>query len=172
MKEYYNIQNVKPINIPNELMKPEYLKRNVWDFYPYQDDKTVFVKSKNKIKGYSNIIRYTEIPTGEFLVSDLIDIDSEWRSFVYNGELVGLQNYAGDFTIFPDVELIENMIKDYKDCPPAYTLDVGINQKDGTFVIEAHAFWSCGLYGFSNNSILPMMFIKAFNWQIAESKNN
>lgn len=27
LKKYYNIDNIKPLNIPEELMKPEYLKR-------------------------------------------------------------------------------------------------------------------------------------------------
>jgi len=76
--------------------------------------------------------------------------------------LVGLQNYTGDFTMFPNVNKINEMIQTYKSSPVAYTLDIGINDKD-TFVIEVHDFFSCGLYGFSNHKILPFMFSKWFN---------
>ena len=96
--------------------------------------------------------------------SQVILIDSEWRAFVYKGKLVGLQNYCGEFTLFPDVEKIKEMIKAYKSAPIAYTLDVGINA-NGTFVIEVHDFFSCGLYGFSDSS-LPFMFSQWFHQYI------
>jgi hypothetical protein len=38
---------------------------------------------------------------------------------------------------------------------------VGINNT-GTFVIECHDFFSCGLYGFAENRFLPYMFANAF----------
>ena len=47
------------------------------------------------------------------------------------------------------------------DAPIAYTLDVGINDK-GTFVIEVHDFFSCGLYGFADVGILPSMLNRWF----------
>jgi len=58
--------------------------------------------------------------------------------------------------------LIKQMIQDYKSAPKAYTLDVGINEK-GTFIIECHTFFSCGLYGFTDYKLLPLMFISAWN---------
>lgn len=47
-----------------------------------------------------------------------------------------------------------------------YFLDVG---NSGTFVIECHDFFSCGLYGFADYSKLPHMFYKTFKEII---KNN
>lgn len=75
---------------------------------------------------------------------------------------MGLQNYSGEFTKFPSVNKINAMIKHYKSAPIAYTLDVGVND-NGTFVIEVHDFFSCGLYGFSNYAILPNMYYRWFN---------
>ena len=67
--------------------------------------------------------------------------------------------YSGELNYFPDIKEIENMIKDYgKEAPPAYTIDVGVND-DGTFLIEIHDFFSCGLYGFADYKNLPLMFI-------------
>ena len=122
----------------------------------------MFIKDNTKIKGIAEIfIPNRGYPTGEYLISELIDIESEWRSFIFNKKLIGLQNYSGDFTMFPNVELINEMIKDYSN-NGAYTLDVGINDK-GTFVIECHDFFSCGLYGFSDYKMLPLMFINTWN---------
>jgi hypothetical protein len=78
-----------------------------------------------------------------------------------------LQNYSGDFTMFPDVELVLSMIKDF-DYQHPYTLDVGINDK-GTFVVECHDMFSTGLYGFSGYKLLPIMFIQAWNKLIKRS---
>lgn len=166
---YQGIQEIKPINIPEELRDEKFTKRVIW----YEDSKEhldfslgkLFVKSEEVLKGFTGIVGSSNldtIPEGKLLVSELIDIDSEWRAFVFRGELVGLQNYLGDFTLFPDVVFIRDCIKTYTNCPPAYTLDVGVNMKKGTFVLEVHNFYSCGLYGFADHKILPQMFYSSF----------
>jgi len=167
LNKYYNINNIKPINIPQQLMKPEYLKR--WIIERATDtniintgETPIFVKDNTKIKGWTNIVEHNRgYPPGEYLISEYVEIDSEWRVFVFNNRLVGLQNYSGDFTMFPDVGLIKKMIIDFN-YSSAYTLDIGINDK-GTFVIELHDFFSCGLYGFSDYKVLPLMFINTWN---------
>ena len=142
-----------------------------------------FVKSMDKIKGLSKEVKNPNIlsvPPGNerYQISEYISIDSEWRAFVYRGKLEGLQHYAGEFTMFPDVQTIKKMIEAYKDSPIAYTLDIGVKpivEVDSsifneTFVIEVHDFFSCGLYGFSDVSILPRMFYMWFNEYINKNK--
>jgi len=168
LRKHYGTHNVKPVNIPRELMKSDYLKR--WVKYTLNEvpvvndgEGVIFVKSATQIKGYTDFIEPSHsYPAGEYIVSEYIPIDSEWRAFVCNGELVGLNSYSGDFTLFPDVNLIKAMISDYKSAPGAYTLDVGVNVK-GTFIIECHDFFSCGLYGFSDYTVLPKMFVMGWN---------
>lgn len=167
-KQYYNIDDIKPINIPQELMNRKYTKRwidiikidsNNTIIIKYSRNSPMFIKDNTKIKGIAEIFNPVRIyPQKEYLMSDVIDINSEWRAFVFNKKLVGLQNYSGDFTMFPDINLINEMIEEYKSSPRAYTLDVGIN-KDETFLIEVHQFFSCGLYGFNDYRVLPQMFI-------------
>jgi hypothetical protein len=162
---YYDIDHINPINIPTALMKNEYLKRNVSIKLKgsYKFDAEKFVKSDTIIKGFTDFTRTLTVPDDEkFLVSDVIEIDSEWRSFVFRKELVGMQNYSGDFTFMPDIDLIKKMILDYEDSPPAYTIDVGMNNNDGTFLIEVHNCYSVGTYGFSDNRYLPQMFTASF----------
>lgn len=167
LKQYHNIPEPKPINIPKELFKRLYLQRDCY----YAETKNIiinkptFVKSEEKIKIYTEIVNNKkEIPDGFYFISEPIKIDSEWRAFVFNRKLVGLQNYSGDFTIMPNIFIIQSMIDDYNDCSPAYTLDIGINNNDGTFLIEVHNFYSCGLYGFADYRILPDMFEQSFKW--------
>ncbi len=156
----------EPINIPEELMTDKFLKR--YCYYGSKDDINInhpwFIKSTTKHKSFTDIINcmsYDKVPDDDYLISEVVDIESEWRIFVFNGQLVGLNNYVGDFTKFPNVKLIKEMINTYKTSPKAYTIDVGINN-NGTFIIEVHPFVSCGLYGFSNYRILPQMFISGF----------
>lgn len=139
-----------------------------------------FVKSNDKIKGYSGIIHTGDIiPEGNYQTSEYIEIESEYRCFVFKGELVGIQYYSGDFTIFPNVDTIKEMILAYKSAPVAYTLDVAVVSlpptvqfltNEETLVIEVHDFFSCGLYGFANHKILPFMFSQWFYEFIKNTK--
>ena len=133
-----------------------------------------FVKSATKIKGFAEILKIDDnfswgIPPDYYQMSEFIDIDSEWRAFVYQRQLVGLQNYSGNFRKFPDVHAILQMITSYKSAPVAYTLDVGVNDYD-TFIIEVHDFFSCGLYGFAEHKIYPYMLYRWFHEYL--TKNN
>lgn len=145
-----------PKNIPDQLNQNKFTKRMVNIKTADEIDQEYFVKSIDTIKGYSD---FTDSPpAGQYQVSEIIEIDSEYRGFVHKNELVGLCNYAGEFDIFPDVDHMRKMIESYKsEAPPAYTLDVGVGPR-GTFIIEVHDFFACGLYGFTDPSHLPYMF--------------
>lgn len=160
LKEFYNFVP-KPINIPPELMDKKWTGRNVINGCETDIKGEKFVKSNEKIKSFTEIC--SEAPKGQYQISDIIEIESEWRAFIYNKKLVGLSNYSGDFTIFPDVKKINEMIDNYTSQPPAFTLDVAITPNNETVIIEIHDFFSCGLYGFAEHKILPFMFTRTFN---------
>lgn len=157
----------KPVNVPEELFP--YTNRAIFngdqDAIEIHKDLKLFIKSNDRIKKKPEIYlpeNYPwSLPMGRYQYSEFIQIDSEWRAFVFKGELVGLQNYSGDFTMFPNPHAIKRMIYAYKDAPVAYTLDIGVQVNNGneytTFVIEVHDFFSCGLYGFADHKILPQM---------------
>jgi len=159
-KYFYN-HTPLPINVPNELLNYGYRKIFNGDENSLpKSDSDFFVKSNDKIKSFTEIVNSEHsLIKGNYQISELIEIDSEWRCFVYKGELVGLQNYSGDFKMFPNLEEINYMIKAYTESPIAYTLDVGVHD-ERTFVIEVHDFFSCGLYGFSDHKRLPFMHIR------------
>jgi hypothetical protein len=179
-KEYYNINNIKPINIPKELTSYDNLKRTIISYDTIKNDiefysREFFIKQIDKFKGVTGIMKLTDIKLdeliqGEFLLSDIIDIKSEWRGFVYRGELLDIKNYSGNFALFPDIQKVKNIIKEYKNSPKSYTIDVGITDKKDTVLIEIHQFFSCGLYGFCDYRYLPQMFIGTHNEIISKGK--
>lgn len=164
----------KPINVPEELFHPRYCRRPIINGNHIDIENLVhgkwFVKSATQFKRFAEVLEIDDnhswnlsaIPAGHYQMSEYIDIKSEWRTFVYQDKLVGLQNYSGDFDLFPNVSIINEMIKIYKSAPIAYTLDIGVNDHN-TFVIEVHDFFSCGLYGFADHNILPFMFNRWFH---------
>lgn len=148
-----------PINVPTCLFK--YANRDIFNGTEKDIKQLSFVKSNDKIKGFVDIAK--EAPQGNYQISSIIsDIVSEYRVFVYKGKIVGLKHYCGDFSVFPNINIINNIVKDYINQPIAYTLDVGIDNLGITFIIEINQFFSCGLYGFDDYKILPYMYKSAF----------
>jgi len=89
----------------------------------------------------------------EVYVCAKVDFVSEYRCFVHEGQLKGIQYYQGDFKVLPNVETIEAMIGDYESANCAYTLDVGVIN-DGlpfgslsTVLVEVNDMWAIGSYG-------------------------
>lgn len=175
---------IKPLNVPPELFEYSYTGRDMQlvdvankkrlllvgrDYDMLKYNPMVFAKSADKIKEFAEIVSPSDLPpSGTYLLSEVVDIDAEWRVFVYKGKLLDIRNYSGTIGVFPDMTQVEEMVGAYKNAPPAYTLDVAVLKNGMTVIIECHNFFSCGLYGFADHKNLPMMFIKAFQWQISE----
>lgn len=107
------------------------------------------------------------------------EIESEWRVYVKDHKMIDSRNYSGDFTINPDYDYVENVIKnnsiittnytgdysikpDYNyiqnikknsrtTFPMAYTIDVGIFESGKNEVIEYNDMWAIGNYGIPND---------------------
>lgn len=184
-------KEIKPINVPEELIEYEYSKRTIenaefdnnsesrFEWYKWMRDyallDVIFIKSNDIIKNSVNdfykindILDKQLIPNGNYQISECINIVSEYRCFIYNDELKGIQYYSGDFTKFPDINKIYDMLDVYNfNCsgvaPQAYTLDVAVTDNNDTVVIEVHEFFSCGLYGFNDYQVLPYMFKRVFD---------
>lgn len=176
IREFYN-KKIKPVNIPIELIDYKYTNRNC--FYlknskSFDLQKNYFVKSSFKIKHSSNgiynnskylINNFSDIDYPLFVSEYKFDFESEYRCFIFNDKLVGIQNYLGDFKKFPNIDFIESCINIYsKYNKPAYTLDIGI-YNDKTYIIEIHDFFSCGLYGFTSE-LIPYMLYRTFKYLV------
>lgn len=164
----------KPKNVPNELLLDEFCGRDVYNInvngkINLKVDK--FVKSNDIIKHPNNGIMSEILNDGNYQVSELVDIVSEYRCFIKNNKLVGIKHYCGDFTIFPNIESVMKMIDTYmENAPCSYTLDIGILKSNKTIVIEIHDFFSCGLYGFNDYNILPFMYTQWWFQNVIQKK--
>lgn len=169
--QYFYGLTPKPRNVPECLFDfaGRYIKNCDSSFNVKNLDVSgeYFIKSNDKIKEYDPYVidthkKYNVLPNGNFQISEKVTFQSEWRAFVYENKLVGLQNYIGNFTHFPNVKRINQIIKKFTDngAPIAYTLDVG--DTFDTMIVEIHDFFGCGLYGFADYRILPNMFYRWF----------
>lgn len=102
--------------------------------------------------------------------------ESEYRVFVLDGNIVDIQNYAGDLWTLPDKYTVEKMIYQFEhtngeSVPPAYTLDVGV-YLNKTYIVELHDFYSCGTYNFNDHYRFPMMLWVWWNWYRRRNNEN
>jgi len=137
--------------------------------YPY------FIKPKGKVKLFTGSVvesekshkfmseYYKEVsPYLDVYISPVLKFESEYRCFVYKGELQGIQYYAGNIRLFPDIKRIDAMIKKYNSSNVSYTLDVGLvclNQWQNfyeTYLIEVNDMWAIGSYGFDSQKYVRM----------------
>lgn len=186
--EYNNIPIPPPINIPKELFRRVEIEE--LDPEIINTDKRIsllnskFIKSTTKIKHPENGISLG-IPIGEWQVTNIVDIDIEIRCFIFNGILMDIKPYSGKWWT-TDYNSLEHYIKQciytYKSAPPAYTLDIGIKKylenddygqsfhRDKYYILEAHNFYSCGLYGFSMPHHFPQMLSQWYYWWLRKNK--
>jgi len=133
--------------------------------YPY------FIKPSKEVKLFTgdvitndsqmNIFRdyYNVTDDTDVYVSEIVDFVSEYRCFVHNGELKGIQYYSGDFTVFPQIEVINTIKRVYEEGLStklsAYTIDVGVLSTCETVLVELNDMWAIGAYGFD-----PEMYVR------------
>ena len=167
-----NIEIPLSINIPIELMK--YAKRNIrymtMGEFKQDSQMPVFVKPNRFAKEFvAGVIKNPDSKKYFFndvdddtpvLVSDVIDIVSEYRCYVLKGDLKGIKWYIGDMRVFPDVKVIDAAIADYKSAPSAYVIDFGITKEGETVLIEANDSWAVGNYGLNDTTYANMLLTR------------
>lgn len=187
LKKFYpdSESMLEPLNVPESLF--QFANRVIVNvrcdddmkvFDEHRTDKdfpTLYRKSLTKIKDPANGIFNPDFSSGVgFQVSTPIDIQSEWRVFVFHDTVQHVSNYCGDPLLFPDSFEIRKMVSAYRtDQPVAYTLDVAVGGDPlfpTTSLIEVHRFFSCGLYGFSDHQRIPKMLSQ--NWYQMKTKQH
>jgi hypothetical protein len=103
----------------------------------------------------------------DILVSDVIDLVSEYRIFVLRGEPIGCRHYKADFRVFPELSVADQCIALYKDAPISYVLDVGVTKDKKTVPIEVNDGFSLGAYGLAPR--LYARFLEARWWQMTKA---
>lgn len=177
-------KKIKPLNVPEHVLDPKYSGRKIINRTINKDTRQsvfdelntfkspLYIKSNDVIKDSMNGSYYTNhildeliLPDGNYQISEHQSISSEYRCFVYKGKLAGIQYYSGDFTQFPNVNSINEIVSklnNKENEQSGYTFDVYVTSNGETYLMEVHEFFSCGLYGFNDYGILPFMFYRTF----------
>ncbi len=160
--EKLEIEIPKPLNIPDSLNSDFYLYRKIEiktleEFYKdWNGECKIFIKPYDKVKLFAGGVIsnasskefFKEYPSDtKVMVSEYIDMSSEYRCFVNRGKLVGIKHYNSDFTLFPDMNFISDAILNYSKAPISYSLDFAVSNNGKTILIEANDGWSLGCYG-------------------------
>lgn len=105
-------------------------------------------------KSFDDLINF--IPSTyvhDFYYSSIKDYKSEWRVYVNNGKILKACHYLGDPLLFPNSEIINNIVR-YAETiltNHSYTVDVGVCQEVGgtqhTDLIELNDGYAIGNYG-------------------------
>lgn len=174
LKEKFNIHNMNPIEVPDELRKERYLKRKYSIIKKEDLPKSgyYFTKYVSKLKEFTHIgqietLQYTDINKESFLkdgfyqVSEVVDILAEYRVFVQNDEVKYIAWYDGKPVVQLDMNLLLEMIGVYSlsnSRPNSYTMDIAVIKDRGTAILEVHPWVSVGLYGYMFGSYLPYAY--------------
>ena len=139
-------------------LKPDWLKRNIEIIElknVRQLDFPVFIKPvKPKIfksSIYDSLDQFKEniegIEDNELvIVSDVINVEKEVRSFILDNVIQDLAYYEGQGDIQEPKDFIEEFLKDSTiKFPRTYVLDIGFNEELGWFIIEFNSSWGAGL---------------------------
>ncbi len=147
------------LTLPLDLDKNKFLKRDVKQFWRYEDvlEQTdikfpYFLKPIKVKTFYPSIIKHSGDLTSyekceEFLISQLIDIVSEYRCYIIDKKIVGCYNYLGSIYEYPNLKLVDQMISEFENAPIGYSIDVALLENGETCLIECNDGWSLGNYG-------------------------
>ncbi len=169
LKKYKGVDKMPPIEVPEVLREEKYLGRS-YDIVSFEDLELKgykFIKDIDKLKQFSfigNLGTLDKEDTGLFvsknyLISNVVEIISEYRVFVSDMSIKAIQFYDGDCTVFPDVNLLKEMITKYylvQNRPKSYTMDVAVLKNGRTIILEVHPVTSVGTYGYIDSDLLDM----------------
>jgi len=160
--KYFQALGLPPkraLNIPTCLAKYAQRKIEYMTMKEFKEDTRlpIFVKPNGRAKEFVAGVITEPSSRGFFfndiaddcpvLVSEVIDLISEYRGYVCNGNLLGIKHYRGDFRKFVDCSVIDSAIADYEDAPAGYSIDFGLTRDGRTVLIECNDGWSLGNYG-------------------------
>lgn len=166
------------LEVPVELRKPEFLGRKYYigalqgKAHIINSKKRYFVKTLDPVHSQSAIVQGAYISESDvfgksdIVLSGTLDIISEWRVFVFQGNIVNIACYKTNKQVaLPDLDSVQKMIEAMPYAPPAYVIDVAVTAS-GTFVLEVYNFLGVELYSTVWNDTLLSMFIKGYEWEI------
>lgn len=84
----------------------------------------------------------------DVFVSSYVKFDAEYRAYVYKGKIVDVFRYWGDnWKINVNADIVDKMVSVLNNMPIFYSMDVGIDNKGRTLLIEINDGYALGNYG-------------------------
>ena len=172
----------KPLTYNPQIYLPEYCKRHIIEMTLGEARKAIsaerkfFIKPAEDTKLFSGYVARSEVDfislqqlpaDTKVMISNIIDIKSEYRCFVNRKQLVGICHYDGDFTVFPQIDVVLRAIRSFKDQPISYTLDFAILNDGRMELIEVNDGYSLGYCG-----IHPSIYCQLLEDRWVEITNN
>lgn len=180
---------MKPIEVPEFLREEKFLHRS-YEVLDYKDLPKIgryFVKDVSVLKAWQPQEFFMsmfddmigDVVDGwkehKYSVQSKVDLVAEYRIFICKDSVEAVQYYDGtDKLSFPDKNTVLSMINQityHRDVlkellPQSYTLDIGVDSKGNTLLIEMHNFVSCGTYGFKDE-VLATMYRDGIEFEIS-----
>jgi len=154
-----------PENIDIPLSLSSYCKRKYWKTTLGEirnlKNIPVFIKPLNIQKAFTghivsnfkDLLKTAKFDDDfELFAQEPINIESEWRFYIKNNEIIGGSCYNGDIFLYPNQFVVKDMVNGYVNPPITYGLDVGVRVKENsiysieTFLIEVNNGFALGNY--------------------------
>lgn len=152
------------LDLPKSLQK--YTHRKVWKTtlgVIRKTRKPVFIKPADVQKGFMGHVFHPRpfhdyltdsLPSNyKVLASEVVDFETEWRVYVLKGDILGVRSYEGGYlgNTPPSKTFLQGMIREFKEAPAAYALDVGKIKNPGKkpviALVEVNEGFALGNYG-------------------------
>jgi hypothetical protein len=109
---------------------------------------------------FNSLAQFNEQTNGldtneQLIISEIVDIEAEARSYIMNGEIADIAIYEGN----TDIIMAEQFLIDFLQAnanrlPPALVIDLAFNKALGWFVLEFNACWGAGLNGCNSEKVI------------------
>ena len=166
LKKYWNVNKMNPIEVPKVLREFKYLGRE----YKIVDKKDIVLEGNYFLKDIEHLKEFTycgdlsrlkkeDLTSDRYVLSEIVDIVSEYRVFVSDLKIKAVQYYDGNCLIFPDSKIIQEMVLRYgfvKERPKSYTMDIAVLKNGKTVILEVHPVAAVGTYGYDAFELLYM----------------
>lgn len=174
LQRAYGISGIRPLNVPDKLKGRAFWGRRMAivqgreEFLHCMQEwqkEALFLKSADRVKcDFTGIYAKEDtfpLDADRILLSEPIDIRTEWRIFVFREKIVDVRWYRGDPWTVPSLGVVRRIVARFRGSLTAYTLDVAVCGNQQTVIIELHRFLCCGLYG----AELPVAMYSQAYWE-------
>ena len=176
MTEVFNRIGIEQPRLPLNNFRP-YKETKLKDF---KYESPVFIKPKS-IKAFTGFVvdEYSQSMLRgldgdlDIFIQDIIDIETEWRIYVFRNKVVDIRQYSGELEadIYGMINFANKLLKNKEEklngFPSTFTIDIAIYKKHPKIrlktVIEFNDMWAIGNYGVSNDLYVRMLKERYFD---------